>query len=60
MPSARTFTLIFFACVPIAIVFSFTIIATLAEVVAVLALLGLIARRVEEWTRAWRPSKPSG
>ena len=59
LPSARTLTFILSACVPIAIVFSFTIIATLAEVVAVLALADLIARRVDE-ARAWRASKLSG
>jgi hypothetical protein len=40
--------------VVIAIAFAFTLIATIAEVVAVLALLGLIARRVDEWTRGSR------
>jgi hypothetical protein len=59
VPSARTSTLILFACVPIVILFSFTI-ATLAEVVAVLALFGLTAHRVDEWTRVWRASKRSG
>jgi hypothetical protein len=60
VPSARALTLILFACVPIALVFSFTIIGMLAEAIAVLALIGLIAVRVEEWTRGLRNSKPSG
>jgi hypothetical protein len=48
---------ILFACVPIAIVGAFTLISTLAEVVALLALVGLIAHRVDQWTRGSLSSK---
>src|SRR5438034_2563158 len=50
MPSGRALSVTLLVCVAIAIAFAFTLVATIAEVVAALALLGLVARRAEQWS----------
>jgi hypothetical protein len=51
MPSTRALSVTLLVCVVIAVAFAFTLIATIAEGVALLALLGLAARRVHQMNR---------
>jgi hypothetical protein len=48
MPSARALSVTLLVCVVIAIGAAFTLIATVAEGIALLALIGLVARRIHE------------
>jgi hypothetical protein len=59
MPSARALTVTLLVCVVIAIGAAFTLIAMVAEGVALLALIGLVARRVHEMNRQSRKAKPN-
>jgi hypothetical protein len=51
MPSTRALSVTLLISAVIALVFSFTLVATIAEGVALLALLGLAARRVHQMNR---------
>jgi hypothetical protein len=51
VPSTRTLSWLLVGCVFVAIAFAFTLIATIAEGVALLALLGLVTRRAGQMSR---------
>ena len=51
MPSTRALSITLLVCAATALVFSFTLIGTIAQGVALLALLGLAVRRVNEMNR---------
>ena len=55
MPSAHALSVTLLVCVALGLVFSFTIIGTIAEGIAFLALLGLVGRRIHEARARKRP-----